>query len=194
MQKIVVSSNNKNKIIEISDLLGDVEVLSLSDFSLESPPETGSTFEENSLIKSKYVFEKTGLPSIADDSGFCVDCFGGFPGLYSARFAESVGAFEHAFKVINECINPLNKKIYFICCVSFVFKNIEKTFVGRVDGNFVYPPIGNNGFGYDPVFMPLGYEHTFAEMQLIEKQKISHRKIAMENFLNFYNAEKHNFY
>ena len=196
MKKIVLASNNANKIKEIGKLLEpfSVEIKGLKELGLGDPVEDGKNFMENSLIKAKYAYKKTGLPSLADDSGFCVDSMNGFPGLSSARFIKAVGGEQNAFNVVNECINPHNKKAYFITSMVFIYedkdeKTVIKDFEGKIDGNFVFPARGNGGFGFDPVFMPNGYNKTFAEMPE-EKLKISHRTIALNKFIEFFKTLK----
>ena len=116
MKTIILASNNQNKIKEISKLLEQfsVEVKSLKELGLGDPVEDGKDFQENSLIKSRYAFEKTGLPSLADDSGYCIDSLNNFPGLCSARFSKACGGYPEAFKILNECINPNNTKSHYI--------------------------------------------------------------------------------
>ena len=193
MDKIILASNNANKIKDISNLLNvfNVNVVGLKELQLGNPEENGKDFIENSLIKARYAFDKTGLPTIADDSGFCIDSMNGFPGLCSARFAESCGSYENAFKIINDCINPLNKKAYFVTCIAFIYRDknnniVEKIFEGKIEGNFVYPGRGTNGFGYCPVFLPDGYIQTFAEMTDDLRTKINHRRIALDKFLSYF--------
>lgn len=192
--KLVFASENKNKIAEISKLLNefDVEVKSLKDFDLKGPIENGKDFFENSFIKAKNAFDLTGLPSLGDDSGFCVDSMGDFPGLCSARFAESVGGYDEAFRVINDCINPSNKKVHFVTAMTYIYKKDDKvevkTFDGRIDGRFTYPAKGTNGFGYCPVFTPDGYSETFAELPNEVRVKINHRRKALQKFLEFFKS------
>ncbi|MDD2839699.1 MAG: non-canonical purine NTP pyrophosphatase [Rickettsiales bacterium] len=192
MKTIIVASNNSNKIAEISKLLTtfNVEIKSLKDLGLGDPIEDGKTFVENSLIKSNFAFERTGLPTLADDSGFCIDSLNDFPGLSSARFAKACGGYEESFKIINECINPINKKAYFITTLSFIYKNpkgdkIEKIFEGKIEGNFTYPARGLNGFAYCPCFTPNNYIETFGEMSEKQRTQINHRAIALKKFVEF---------
>lgn len=193
MRTIILASNNANKIKEIGELLKpfNVEVKSLKELGLGDPTEDGKDFAENALIKARYAFEKTGLPSLADDSGFCISSLNDFPGLCSARFAEASGGYEEAFKIINGCINPRNKGAYFVTFLAFVYRDdsgkvIEKTFDGKIDGEFVYPSRGSHGFGYCPVFMPKGYKDTFGEMENELRTKINHRAIALDKFIKFF--------
>lgn len=191
MKTIVLASNNQNKIKEISKLLEEfnIEVKSLKELGLGDPIEDGQTFEENAIIKAKYAFDKTGLPSLADDSGFCVESMNGFPGLCSARFADAAGGHEKAMEMISKCINPNNKKSNFITAMAFVYNKdgneTVETFEGKLDGDFVYPPRGNNGFGYCPCFLPNGYSETFGEMANEVRTKMNHRAIALNKFIEF---------
>ena len=192
MKTIVVASNNSNKIAEISKLLSefDIEVKSLKELGLGDPVENGRTFAENALIKSNYAFEKTGLPALADDSGFCIDSLNDFPGLSSKRFADACGSYEESFKIIHQCINTINKKAHFTTTLSFIYKDlnnskIEKIFEGKMEGNFTYPARGTNGFGYCPCFTPENYSETFGEMSDEQRIKINHRAIALNKFAEF---------
>ena len=192
MKTIILASNNQNKIKEISKLLEQfsVEVKSLKELGLGDPVEDGKDFQENSLIKARYAFEKTGLPSLADDSGYCIDSLNNFPGLCSARFSKACGGYPEAFKILNECINPNNIKSHYITCLSFIYKTnnqvIEKVFEGRIDGNFTYPSRGENGFGYDPTFLPDGYDKTFGELPNELRMNINHRARALNKFFEFF--------
>lgn len=192
MKQIILASNNDNKIKEINNLLKlfNIEAKGLKELKLDSPIENGNDFTENALIKARYTFNKTDLPTIADDSGFCIDSMNGFPGLCSARFAEACGSYSEAFRIINECINPINRKACFITCIAFIYKDennniIEKVFEGKIEGEFIYPGRGNNGFGYCPVFLPNGFEQTFAEMSNSLRTKINHRRIALDKFIKY---------
>jgi len=195
INKIVLASNNKNKIEEIKSLLSNfgVEIKSLKDLNLDDPIENGKDFKENSLIKARYAFEKTGLPTLADDSGFCIDILNDFPGLFSARFAKASNGYENAFKIINQCLEETNNKdAHFTTCLSFIYnsndKIIEKIFEGKLEGQFTYPPRGNNGFGYCPCFTPKNYTQTFSEMTDDFRSKINHRAIALNKFIEFFKS------
>lgn len=194
IKKIVLATNNLNKVKEIQGLLSsfNVEVKTLKDLNLGDPIEDGKTFLENSIIKARYAFERTGLPSLADDSGFCVESLNCFPGLTSSRFIKAVGGEDKAFNIINECISPYDKRAYFITSLAFIYKDanektIIKDFEGRINGKFVFPAKGEGGFGFDPSFIPDGYDKTFAEMPE-EKLKISHRTRALNQFFDFFKA------
>ena len=189
-KKLVIASHNKGKIIEIKDLLAplNIEILSAYDFNIEEPEENGATFEENALIKSTFVTQKTGLPSISDDSGICFSDLNDDPGVYSARWAGSNKNFYSAMSKINTAIKEVkhpNYDCYFICSLSISWPDkFDVTVSGKVHGKFSWPPKGDKGFGYDPIFRPLGYNMSFAEMDPNFKHKISHRSIAFNKLIN----------
>ena len=196
MKEILLASNNKNKIKEISELLSpfNITVRSLKDLNIREPIEDGKSFAENALIKAMNGFTASGgIPTLADDSGFCIDNFNDFPGLYSARFAEACGGYEKAFEVIDKCLLcEFDKKAHFITCLSFVHldentgdKIIKKTFEGIIKGQFIYPARGNNGFGYCPVFLPNRHKETFGEMTDEYRTSINHRRKALNKFLKY---------
>ncbi len=193
MKTIVISSSNKNKINQIKKMscsLGvDAEFKSPADFGItDEPLENGRTYKENALIKAKHIFFKLGLPSLADDSGFELEALNGFPGLVSSRFAKACESYEQAFKIINDCLGE-NKNSSFFTGLAFVYKKdnkvIEKTFDGKISGEFVYPPRGTHGFGYCPCFKPYGYEQTFGEMPDDLRMSINHRFVALNKFFDF---------
>ena len=189
-KKLVIASHNKGKITEIKDLLEplDIQILSVYDFDIEEPEENGLTFEENALIKSTFVTQSTGLPSISDDSGICFSDLNGDPGIYSARWAGSNKDFNKAMSKINSAIKGKQNPSYnchFICSLSISWPdNYDITVSGSIDGKFSWPPTGDKGFGYDPIFKPLGYDKTFAEFDPNFKHKISHRAIAFNKLIN----------
>ena len=189
-KKLVIASHNKGKILEIADLLAplNIEILSAYDFGLKEPEENGTTFEENALIKSTFVTKKTGLPSISDDSGICFNDLNGEPGIYSARWAGLNNDFNLAMSKINDAIKEKkcpNYQCHFICSLSISWPDeYNITVSGRVNGKFTWPPKGVKGFGYGPIFQPLGYDITFAEMDPSFKHKISHRAIAFNKLID----------
>jgi XTP/dITP diphosphohydrolase len=192
MKEIIMATSNLHKIDEFQKILNvfDIKIKGLKDLGIESPEENGKDFIENSLIKSRYLFEKTGLPSLADDSGFCVESLNDFPGLCSSRFSDACGSYEKAFEIISKCINPNNKNASFKICLSFVYKDkkeqiIEKYFEGEIKGQFVYPDRGENRFGYNPVFQPNGYDKTFGELDDDVRLSLNHRRIAVDKFLEY---------
>jgi XTP/dITP diphosphohydrolase len=182
--KLLVGTNNKGKLREIRDLLPKtLEIYSPKDFEVKSPPENGKTFKENSLIKAKFFSKKTKMICLSDDSGLEIDILDGDPGIYSARWGGKKGDFK---KAMNRVFKELDKKdkdwrqkkikARFICALTIYNKNKEIiNSVGKVEG-FISPTIkGKNGFGYDPIFIPLGKKITFGEMMASQKYKIDHR-------------------
>ena len=184
--KIVIASHNKGKVKEIETLLRPlkIDVLSANDFNLNEPIENGLTFEENALIKSSYVSKNTGIPSLSDDSGICFCDLNNEPGIFSARWAGESKDFNLAISKINDSIKKLETPSYdcfFVCALSLSWPNGDNVTVnGKIDGKFSWPPKGNFGFGYDPIFKPLGYNDTFGEMDPEFKHSISHRALAFK--------------
>ncbi len=185
MKQIIFATGNAGKLKEVKKLFAefDVEILSLKD--LENPPEiieNSKTFEENSLIKSRTVFEKYGLPVIADDSGLTVEQLGGAPGVYSARYAGENATYSDNNKKLLRELNgfPPPHKAKFVCCASYVDSENEIVTFGELHGEIISEFRGANGFGFDPIFLPEGYEKTLAELSLEEKNRISHRAKAMK--------------
>ena len=187
--KIVIASHNKGKVKEIENLLKPlkIEVLSANDFNLKEPIEDGLSFEENALIKSSYVCTNTGIPSLSDDSGICFSDLNNEPGVYSARWAGKDKNFNLAMYKINESIKNVKNPSYncfFVCALSLSWPNgINITVSGKINGKFSWPPKGNLGFGYDPIFKPFGYNKTFAEMEPDFKHNISHRSLAFKKLV-----------
>lgn len=186
--KLVVASHNAGKIAEIKTLLAPlkIEVQSAAELRLGDVEETGTTFEENAKIKANALSLMCGLPCLADDSGLCVDALDGRPGVYSARYAPDRN-FKEGMKMLLDEMEKSgsdNRKAHFSCCLALACPNQKtKVFEGRVDGSISKKPKGNNGFGYDPIFIPEGFEQTFAELGDDVKNKISHRRRALEKFI-----------
>ncbi len=196
--KIVFATNNKHKLEEIRDILGErFEVLSLSDIECNVDiPETGTTLEENAAIKADYIFRNYGLSVFADDTGLEVEALNGAPGVYSARYAGGEGHDSEANmkKLLFELAEKKNRKARFrtaIACILQKKDNIENNeptpliFEGIVDGEITTEKRGESGFGYDPIFRPIGYDKTFAELGNEIKNKISHRARAVEKLANY---------
>jgi len=193
--KLLVGTNNKGKLKEITNLLPkNIEIYSPSDFKVKSPIENGKTFEENSLIKAKYFSEKLKMPCLSDDSGLEIDILGGNPGIYSARWGGKKGNFVKAmnrvFKELSQKDNSWrNKKIKarFICALT-IYGHNEKTInsIGKIEG-YISPYVrGKNGFGYDPIFIPKGKKITFGEMKPFQKYKTDHRFKAFNKIKKFF--------
>jgi len=181
IDKILVGTHNKGKFIEMSDLLPKkIKKISPIDLGIKSPIENGKTFEENSEIKAEFFCKNSNLVTLSDDSGLEVDALNGEPGIFSSRFAEDLGGFENAMKKILERIKKINKgsKAQFISSLTIQWPDGKKiTETGVIKGSLT-DIRGENGFGYDPIFVPEGYSKTFAEMNYKEKLKIDHRQIA----------------
>jgi len=184
---LLIASHNPGKVREIAALLAGfgVRVISAADKGLAEPEETGATFTENALLKARAAATASGLPALADDSGLEVSALNGKPGIYSARWAGPEKDFSLAMGRIEDELSKLDnpsRAARFICSLALVWPD-DKTaaagdavsFEGVVEGNLVWPPRGEKGFGYDPVFVPKGYDITFGEMEGSEKHAISHR-------------------
>tara|TARA_B100001057_G_scaffold451647_1_gene494845 strand:- start:369 stop:971 length:603 start_codon:yes stop_codon:yes gene_type:complete len=194
IKKLLIGTNNKGKLKEIRSLLpNNIITLSTSRFRLKSPKENGKTFEQNSLIKSKYFSKKTNLVCLADDSGLEIDLLNKRPGIYSARWGGENLDFKKAIKKVYRELNKKNKnwkkkkiKARFICALSLSFLNRKiSCVVGKVEGYISNTPKGQNGFGYDPIFIPKNFKKTFAEMKPYQKYKLDHRFNAFKKIKKF---------
>ena len=194
ISKLLIGTNNKGKFKEIKDLLPKyIKTYSTTEFKLNSPKEDGCTFEENSIIKSKYFSKKTKLTCLADDSGLEIDILDKSPGIYSARWGGKKGDFKKAIiKVYRELTkrdkNWKQKKIKarFICALSICYLDKKIiTVLGKVEGYISTIPKGKNGFGYDPIFVPKDKIKTFGEMSSLQKYKIDHRYNAFRKIKKF---------
>lgn len=186
--EILLATHNQHKKEEIQQILGkSFQVKSLTDYHLfEEIEEDGTSFQENALIKAKYCFQKTGKPSLGDDSGLVIPALDGRPGIFSARYASSHNFEANINKVLEEMKNIQNRDAYFITVMCLVDENAqEHYFEGRIYGTITYEKQGQKGFGYDPIFIPNGHSISFAEMKSNDKNKISHRYEAVNKFLNF---------
>lgn len=185
--ELLVATHNEHKKEEIQQILGnDFIVKSLTDYDIhEEIVEDGDSFNANALIKAKFCFEKTGIPSLGDDSGLVVETLDGRPGIFSARYAGNHDFAKNIEKVLNEMEGEENRQAYFITVLCYYDENGAKYFEGRVHGNLLTENKGFKGFGYDPIFVPEGYDKTFAEMNPEDKNQISHRKRALDLFLNY---------
>jgi len=185
--EILVATHNEHKKEEIQQILGnDFVIKSLTDYNIhEEIVEDGDSFNANALIKAKYCFEKTGIPSLGDDSGLVVESLDGRPGIFSARYAGDHDFAKNIEKVLSEMEGIENRKAYFITVLCYYDTNGAQYFDGRVHGNLLTENKGFKGFGYDPIFVPEGYDNTFAEMNPEDKNKISHRKQALDLFLDY---------
>ena len=192
MKKIVFATNNKHKLDEIRKITaGKIEILSLSDINCnEDIEETGTTLEENALIKARYVKNKYDYDCFADDTGLEVEALNGEPGVYSSRYA---GAQCNPQDNMNKLLDALqginNRNAQFRTVIAVTLNNNEHLFEGVVKGHITTEKHGSNGFGYDPIFMPIGYNNTFGELSDEVKNGISHRAVAMEKLIAFLGIE-----
>lgn len=200
-KKLVLATRNLGKVEELQRLLSaatlDIEILGLKDFpDMPDVDETGSTFAENSLLKARAISEYTGLPALADDSGLCVDALNGDPGIYSARWsgrhgddAANTAKVLSQLRELDDVRGKVDRSARFVCSVALVFpeSHVNRDHVvieeGEILGEIVDQPRGKNGFGYDPIFRPIGYELTTAELEPEIKDRISHRGLALMKIL-----------
>ena len=188
--KIVIASHNEGKINEFKTLLADYnfQIVTSNDVGIKNVKETGKSFQENSLIKVKSIPDK--YIAISDDSGLSVNSLGGKPGIYSSRFQKNCGGWFEAMERIYSDVKRKKSKDFsakFTCCLSIKFsKDLIYSYHGEVKGKIVWPPKGKNGFGYDPFFIPDGYEKTFAEMAHSDKIFIDHRSIALKKLIKLH--------
>lgn len=191
LSKILFASHNAGKIAEIKQMLEPlgIEVISAAEVTFPDVEETGSTFTENSLLKSQTIAKELGIPCLADDSGLCVDALNGAPGVYSARYAPERDFDKGIERLLKEMSESANKSraAHFACVVSLAWPDGRyKLFEGRVDGYIAEQKMpGSEGFGYDPVFVPQGYDRSFAQMSKEEKNNMSHRGRAMKKFKEY---------
>lgn len=186
-RKLVLASHNKGKLREIETLLRPlgIEVVSAGDLGLPEPEEDAPDFAGNARIKALAAATATGLPALSDDSGFCVAALDGAPGVYSARWAGPAKDFGQAMAAVHERIgdNP-DRRAWFIAALCLAWPDGHtETFLGRIDGAVVWPPRGNRGFGYDPMFVPAGWGQTFGEIDSEKKHTVSHRARAFAQVL-----------
>ncbi|MBT4768948.1 MAG: RdgB/HAM1 family non-canonical purine NTP pyrophosphatase [Rhodospirillaceae bacterium] len=192
---LLIASHNPGKVREIAALLApfEVEVISAAEKGLAEPEETGATFTENALLKARAAASVSGLPALADDSGLEVKALDGQPGIYSARWAGPDKDFNLAMRRIEDELSKLDtpsRAARFICSLALAWPDdaadgtkAAETFEGVVEGKLVWPPRGDKGFGYDPVFIPKGHNITFGEMEGAEKHAISHRADAFRKLV-----------
>ena len=185
--KLVLASKNRKKLVEMNDILSrlGVEVCSEAEAGVDvEVEETGTTFEENSLLKARAVMEASGMPAIADDSGLCVDALGGAPGVYSARYGGPELDDAGRYRLLLENLRgQMTRTAKFVSVITCCFPNGDVICArGACPGTIAYAPQGEGGFGYDPVFFVPGLKKTFAQLSPEEKNAISHRGKALEQF------------
>ncbi|MFM6975555.1 MAG: RdgB/HAM1 family non-canonical purine NTP pyrophosphatase [Sphingobacteriaceae bacterium] len=184
---LVFATNNAHKLEEVQAMLGAMlNLKSLTDIGCEEDiAETGQTFAANASIKSRYIFKKYGFNCFGDDSGLVVDALNGEPGVYSARYSGSRDPQVNLELVLEKMQNQSLRSARFVSVVSLMWQGKEYFFEGRVEGQITLSRFGAAGFGYDPIFMPDGYDITFAEMSMEQKNQISHRARAMQQLVDF---------
>ena len=185
--RLVVASHNPGKVREIDDLLQsyDAEPVSAGELGLPEPVEDGLTFVANAILKAESAATRSGLPALSDDSGLAVAALDGAPGIYSARWASPEKDFQYAMqRVQDEVGDAPDSNAQFICVLALAWPDGHvETFEGTVDGTLVWPPRGDRGFGYDPMFLPKGHDETFGEMDPAHKHAISHRAAAFRQLV-----------
>ena len=187
MKELVFATNNQNKADEVSALLeGQYKILTLKDIGCEVDiPETGLTFAENAALKSNFIYEHYNLDCFGDDSGLEVDALDNEPGIYSARYSGIRDDQKNLELVLQKLSGKTDRKARFITVIALSQGGEDYLFEGKIEGTIRNEPKGDHGFGYDPIFQPDGYGVTFAEMTKAEKNKISHRAIAMNKLIEF---------
>jgi XTP/dITP diphosphohydrolase len=185
-ERLVVASHNTGKVVEIEALLAPfgVATVGAAALGLPEPEETGTTFQENAALKARAAAKASGLIALADDSGLVVPALGGAPGVYSARWAGPCRDFGIAMERVRRELAGGDRRAHFVAVLALTWPDGEiACFRGEVHGRLVWPPRGDRGFGYDPMFVPDGYEMTFGEIEPAEKHRISHRARAFEKLV-----------
>ena len=196
--KLVIATHNPGKLREIAELVEPLGIacVGAAELGLPEPEEIGNTFIDNADLKAREAADLSGLPALADDSGLSVDALHGLPGIFSARWAEDDDgnrdfrrAMERVWAEVEAAGPDTGHDAHFVCALSIAWPNDGQTeaFEGRVDGKLVWPPRGDKGFGYDPMFVPAGRDMTFGEMDQAEKHQISHRARAFERLVKALN-------
>jgi XTP/dITP diphosphohydrolase len=186
--KLVIATHNKGKVAEIAELLASYagDFVPAGELGLPEPEETGDSFAANAILKAEAAARASGLPALADDSGLCVCALSGAPGIYSARWAGPEKDFRAAMaRVARELGEASDRGAYFICALALAVPGREtQVFEGRIDGALAFPPRGEKGFGYDPIFLPEGESETFGEMDPARKHAMSHRARAFARLVD----------
>ena len=188
MKKLVFATNNAHKLSEVRAILApQYEIISLAELNcFDDIPETADTLEGNALLKAQYVFDKFHVNCFADDTGLEVDALNGAPGVFSARYAgEDNNAQNNMEKLLFNLLDNSNRTAHFRTVIALIEEGEIRYFDGQINGKIAYEPSGNSGFGYDPVFIPDGYTQSFAELGVAEKNKISHRALAVQELVAY---------
>ena len=190
VKKIVFATGNPNKLKEIKSAINSFEIVGLKDLGItEEIPETGDTLKKNALQKAKYVYDKTGLDCFSDDTGLEIEALDYRPGVYSAMYAgPDCNAENNMRKVLEELGETPNRNAQFKTVIALILEGKEYFFEGVVKGEILKEKTGKDGFGYDPIFRPLGYKESFAEMSIAQKNEISHRGLAVKKLVEFFSV------
>ncbi|PPR12519.1 MAG: Non-canonical purine NTP pyrophosphatase [Proteobacteria bacterium] len=189
MKKLIVASHNPKKLKELKEILAPLgyELIGAGEANLPDVEETEDTFIGNATLKVKSAFTHTNTPSIADDSGFCVDALKGAPGVYSARYE---GGYQRVLDEIKHLNQQEDRTAHFYCVISYIdAEGHQHNFEGKTEGYIPFNAKGDKGFAYDPIFMPKDHKSTFAEMTAEEKHKLSHRGKALQKFIQHLKKE-----
>ena len=192
--KLVIATHNPGKLREIAELMEPLGIacVGAAELGLPEPEEIGNTFVDNADLKAREAADLSGLPALADDSGLCVDALQGAPGIFSARWAEDeqgnrdwTRAMEKIWREVEAAGPDAGHDAHFACALAIAWPNDgqAENFEGRVDGTLTWPPRGDKGFGYDPIFVPAGHEATFGEMDPAQKHQMSHRADAFRKLV-----------
>lgn len=191
--RIVFATNNEHKLDEIKKISkGQLDILSLSDINCHDEiPETGNTLKENALIKAQFVKDKYGIDCFADDTGLEVEALGNAPGIYSSRYAgPNCGSEDNMQKLLQDLQDKGNRSAQFRTVIALLLNGEEHYFEGIISGEIIHQKEGTNGFGYDPIFRPVGYDKTFGELPEKVKNSLSHRAIATQKLVAFLLQQK----
>ena len=194
IEKLVIATHNPGKLREIEELLAPLGIacVGAAELGLPEPEEIGNSFVDNADLKAREAADLSGLPALADDSGLAVDALHGLPGIFSARWAEDETgrrdfgrAMERVWREVEAAGDDASRDAHFACALSLAWPDDGQiqSFEGRVNGTLAWPPRGDKGFGYDPMFLPVGYSETFGEMDQVEKHRISHRADAFRKLV-----------
>jgi XTP/dITP diphosphohydrolase len=188
MKKIVFATNNAHKLSEVKSILSpDFEIISLKELNcFDDIPETADTLDGNALLKAEYIHSKFNIDCFADDTGLEIRALGGEPGVFSARYAgENHDAMKNMEKVLRLLGDSSDRKAQFRTVIALIQNGETHFFEGKIEGSILLEPRGNEGFGYDPIFVPDGYDQSFAELGVEEKNKISHRALAVQKLIDY---------
>ncbi|MDR3272878.1 MAG: RdgB/HAM1 family non-canonical purine NTP pyrophosphatase [Flavobacteriaceae bacterium] len=184
--ELLLATQNEHKKDEILSMLPDLKLKTFKDFNFSGEiEETGSTFEENALIKAEFGYNLSQITCFSDDSGLVIDSLDGAPGIYSARYSGTGSFADNIAKVLKNMAGQPHRKACFICVICLFDGKEPRFFEGKIHGTIAEEIKGSHGFGYDPIFIPNGYDQSFAQLPAEEKNRISHRSIALQKFFEF---------